>query len=172
MQTRAEVETADAAMAGWMKYLYAGLLGLMALTGFGQMPIYKRYYLSDIPGLGWLADFWVTRYVHYAGAALLLALAAWALADFFIFRRGRLRVSGPGALRGGLLAGLAASGALIVFKNFPHAHLPDGLVIGLNLFHIGAATCLVLFSLACLALKKKWTVPGSASAAKRPRGGG
>ena len=52
---------------------------VMALTGFGQMPIYKRYYMSDIPGFGWLADFYITRYVHYLGAAMLLALLSYLL---------------------------------------------------------------------------------------------
>ena len=56
-----------------MRYLYLLTVFFMSLTGFGQMPIYKRYYLSDIPGFGWLANFWTTRYVHYVGAALLLA---------------------------------------------------------------------------------------------------
>ena len=58
----------------FMRYLFLLSIFLMSLTGFGQMPIYKRYYLSDIPGFGWLANFWTTRYVHYAGAALLLAV--------------------------------------------------------------------------------------------------
>jgi len=26
----------------------------LVLSGFGQMPIFKRYYIADIPGLGWL----------------------------------------------------------------------------------------------------------------------
>ncbi|MDO8941789.1 MAG: hypothetical protein Q7U75_01325, partial [Desulfobacterales bacterium] len=58
----------------WMPWLYMITLVTMTLTGFGQMPIYKRYYLSDIPGLEWLADFYLTRYAHYIGASVLLAL--------------------------------------------------------------------------------------------------
>ena len=48
-----------------MRYLYVLTVFFMALTGFGQMPIYKRYYLSDIPGFGWLAEFFIIHYIHY-----------------------------------------------------------------------------------------------------------
>ena len=68
-----ESKAAGAARTPWTARLYASTLAVMALTGFGQMPIYNRYYMSDIPGLGWLADFYATRYVHYIGASVLLA---------------------------------------------------------------------------------------------------
>ena len=70
-----------------MRYLFLASVFLMALTGFGQMPIYKRYYMADIPGFGWLANFYTTRYVHYLGAALLLALLSYFLFDYFFLRR-------------------------------------------------------------------------------------
>ncbi len=50
------------------------LLFLLALSGFAQMPIMKRYYIADIPGLGWLADFFATSLLHYAAAAAFLFL--------------------------------------------------------------------------------------------------
>ena len=34
-------------------FLYPFTLILMGVTGFGQMPIFKRYYLADLPGFGW-----------------------------------------------------------------------------------------------------------------------
>jgi hypothetical protein len=131
----------------------------MALTGFGQMPIYKRYYLSDIPGLGWLADFWVTRNVHYLGAAVLLALAAYALFDYGFSRRRQVRLSRSGLLRGALLGGIATTGAFIVFKNFPHIHFPDAGVIALNLLHISLVAAFLAANAVCAVLKKRWTVP-------------
>jgi hypothetical protein len=36
-----------------LRWVYILTLFAMALTGFGQMPIFKRYYISDIPGMGW-----------------------------------------------------------------------------------------------------------------------
>lgn len=160
MQTSADTKAGFAAPARGRRYLYAGTVALMALSGFGQMPIYKRYYLSDIPGLGWLADFYATRNVHYLGAAVLLALAAYALFDFALSRGRVSKLSRSGLLRGGLLAGIAATGALIVVKNFPYVHFPDGWVIALNLLHIGLVTAFLAAQLACLILKKRWAVPG------------
>ena len=109
----------------WMALLYTLTIAVMALTGFGQMPIYQRYYLSDIPGLGWLADFYVTRQIHYVAAVIFLALLAFAALDYLLLHRKRLRLTQTGLLRVGLLAGIAFSGALIVVKNFPYVHLPD-----------------------------------------------
>ena len=51
-----EEKPCAAAFSRWVKILYILTLIFMALTGFGQMPIYNRYYMSDIPGLGWLAE--------------------------------------------------------------------------------------------------------------------
>ncbi|MBW2050308.1 MAG: hypothetical protein JRJ09_17530, partial [Deltaproteobacteria bacterium] len=57
-----------------IKTLYILTFIVMAFTGFGQMPIFKRYYISDIPGMAWSADFYATHYIHYMGAILLLGL--------------------------------------------------------------------------------------------------
>lgn len=160
MQTRVDTKAGFAAPAVGRKYLYGGTVALMALSGFGQMPIYKRYYLSDIPGLGWLADFYVTRNVHYLGAVVLLALAAYALFDFR-WSGGRFsKLTRSGLLRGWLLAGITATGALIVVKNFPYVHFPDAGAIALNLIHIGLVMAFSAAQLACLILKKRWTAPG------------
>ena len=48
-----------------VRYFYLLTVLLLTLTGFGQMPIFKRYYIADIPGFGWLAQFYVTHYIHY-----------------------------------------------------------------------------------------------------------
>ena len=38
-----------------VRYFYLMTVFFLTLTGFGNMPIFKRYYIADIPGLGWLA---------------------------------------------------------------------------------------------------------------------
>jgi hypothetical protein len=141
----------------WMALLYTLTIAVMALTGFGQMPIYQRYYLSDIPGLGWLADFYVTRQVHYVAAVIFLALLAFAALDYLLLQRKRLRLTQTGRLRVGLLAGIVVSGALIVVKNFPYVHLPDAFIIALNLFHLAAVMAFLGVNLVCLFRKKHWT---------------
>ena len=154
-----EVNAGQASTSRWAAYLYILTLFFMALTGFGQMPIYNRYYLSDIPGLGWLANFYVTRNIHYLGAILLLALLFYGVFDFFFSRKRRLGLSRTGLLRAALLAGIVVSGALIVVKNFPHVYFSDGFVIGLDLFHIAAVMIFLLTNLVCLIGRMRWTVP-------------
>lgn len=55
-------------------------------SGFGQMPLYKRYMLSEVPGMAWTADYGVTLLLHYIGAAVLI----FAL-SFHVWYHGLLR---------------------------------------------------------------------------------
>jgi heme A synthase len=122
------------------------------------MPIYKRYYMADIPAFGWLADFYITRYVHYLGAALLLALLSYFLFDYFFLRRKNLKISRTGLLRIALLAGIVATGILFVVKNFPVHYFSHDAIIMLNLGHLGFVMAFLFVSLYCLVFKKKWTI--------------
>jgi hypothetical protein len=141
------------------RYLFLFSIFMMALTGFGQMPIYKRYYMSDIPGLGWLADFYITRNVHYLGAAVLLALLSYFLFDYFFLQRRRLKISLTGRLRIALLAGIVITGLLFVVKNFPVHYFSHEIIIVLNLCHLGFVMGFLFVSLYCLIFKKRWTTP-------------
>ena len=69
------------------RWLYLITIFFLTLSGFGQMPIFKRYYIADIPGLGWLAQFFVTHYIHYLGAILFLAFAAYMIIDYLVLKR-------------------------------------------------------------------------------------
>jgi hypothetical protein len=138
------------------RYFYRLILFICALTGFGQMPIYKRYYMADIPGFGWLADFYVTRLVHYAGAALLLGLLAYALADYLLRRRRLCAPSWSAIARGALLTVIVVSGIFFVAKNLAGAYYPPALIIAGNLIHLGAVMGLLALSLYCLLFRKGW----------------
>jgi hypothetical protein len=140
----------------WVAYLYTPTLLIMALTGFGQMPLYSRYYLSDLPGLGWLGDFYLTRNIHYIGGILLLALISYLAFDFLLDRKRRTRLKKNGWLRGFFLGGIVISGAFIVVKNFPYVVFSDGFIIGLNLLHLGTVMALLVANLVCLFLGKRW----------------
>ena len=140
-----------------LRFMYVLTVFLMALTGFGQMPIYKRYYLSDVPGLGWLANFWTTRYVHYAGAALLLAIVVYLLVEHVTLIRSRRKVSPSGYLRGILLLGIVLTGVLFVIKNFPVFVFSPEFIIALNLSHLGLVMIFLLVNLYCLIFRKQWT---------------
>lgn len=140
-----------------MRFLFLAGIFLMALTGFGQMPIYKRYYMADIPGFGWLANFYTTRYVHYLGAALLLALLSYFLFDYFFLIRNNLKVTRTGYLRIMLLAGIVITGIFFVVKNFPVHYFSHEFIIILNLSHLGFVMGFLFVSLYCLIFKKRWT---------------
>ena len=141
------------------RYLFLFSIFIMALTGFGQMPIYKRYYFSDIPGFGWLADFYMTRNVHYLGAAVLLALLSYFLFDYFFLQRRRLKISLTGRLRVALLTGIVVTGIFFVIKNFPVHYFSHEFIVVLNLCHLGFVMAFLFVSLYCLLFKKRWTIP-------------
>lgn len=44
-------------------------------TGFGQMPVYKRYMLNEVPGFSWTADYMTTLWWHYLFGVILIAVA-------------------------------------------------------------------------------------------------
>ncbi len=52
---------------------------VLFFSGFGQMPIYKRYFIDQIPGLGWSSDFIITLHMHYWAAAALIFISAYYL---------------------------------------------------------------------------------------------
>lgn len=89
---------------------------LMAVTGMGQMPIFKRYYIADIPGLAWLADPFAVHWVHYIGATLLMLMLGWIVTTW-IAKRPPLSTSG--LIRATLLLLLVITGYLRVMKNLP-----------------------------------------------------
>lgn len=66
---------------------------LLALSGLAQMPIMKRYYIADLPGLAWLADFFATSLLHYLAAAVFLFLCG-------LIAAGRLASPQPSRLSG------------------------------------------------------------------------
>lgn len=55
-------------------------VGALFFSGFGQMPLYKRYMVSDLPGMAWTADFGVTLALHYLASAVLIAATAFHVA--------------------------------------------------------------------------------------------
>lgn len=135
------------------RMVYGLTLFFIALSGFAQMPIFKRYYIADIPGLGWLAQFYVTHVIHYALAALLMGFCAYVAFDYFLHRRN----SGPkksqitentnmtmsARVKAGALSGLIITGIFMVVKNLSGIYFSHGVVIGLDLLHLVFAMVLL-----------------------------
>jgi uncharacterized membrane protein (UPF0182 family) len=140
-----------------VRWLYLTTTFFLVLTGFGQMPIFKRYYIADIPGLGWLAEFFVTHYIHYLGAIVLLALVAYIVADYLILKRNSRRMTATGNIRIALLFGILVSGALLVIRNLTGTSFPPELIIFLDLSHLGLVMVFLFASMYGLVFKKHWT---------------
>ena len=157
MSEKSSLSTAHGMMPGSMRAFYSLLLAVMALTGFGQMPIFKRYYIADVPGLGWLAEYYVTHYMHYLGAALLLGIGAYYLVRYVVADHLKRRLSGYGLIQGTLMLVIVATGALRVIKNYEGYYLSSGLIIFLDILHLAAVMLLLGAGVWGLATKKRWT---------------
>lgn len=46
---------------------------VLLFSGFGQMPMYARYNLTKLPGLGWSGDYNLNLVIHYVAAAVFMA---------------------------------------------------------------------------------------------------
>lgn len=144
--------------AKFVRWFYLVTIFFLTLTGFGQMPIFKRYYIADIPGLGWLAEFFVTHYIHYLGAILILGLAVYLIMDYLVLSRKTGKMTATGYVRSVLLAGILVSGILLVVRNLSGSNFPAGFIIFLDLSHLGLVMAFLFFSLYCAVFKKKWTI--------------
>ena len=140
-----------------IKVIYLMTLFGLVLSGFAQMPIFKRYYIADIPGLGWLAQFYVTHLIHYLAAIIFIGISAYLLVDYGMVQRKTIRLSGSGYLRVGLLAGLLMTGIMLVIRNLNGVILSPSLIIFLDLAHLGLVMVFLFTAVTCLMLKKRWT---------------
>ncbi len=129
------------------KYIYSITLFFITLSGFAQMPIFKRYYIADIPGLGWLAQFYVTHIIHYIAAFVLIAFTIYMLVDFIFNGSGLSKISGSGYFKIAILTGLIVSGVLMVIKNLSNVFFAHKIIITLDLVHLSLCMMLIAVSL-------------------------
>lgn len=137
-------------------YIYLLTIFFITLSGFGQMPIFKRYYIADIPGLGWLAKFYVTHYIHYICAAIIIGITSYAAADYLLISGKRLKLTVTGYLRAALIAGLIVTGVFLVIRNFEGYAFSHNFIIFLDLSHLTLVMLFMFTSLYCVIFKKKW----------------
>lgn len=137
------------------KWAWGLAIAALAVSGFGQMPIFKRYYIADVPGLGWTADFWFTHKMHYAAGAVLLFVAFCALARY-LKGRASWRLTAMGWARVLVLAGLAATGAVRVVKNLPGHHFGRELTMVVDWAHLGLAIAFLILILAARLMRRPY----------------
>ncbi|MGA1839783.1 MAG: FeS-binding protein [bacterium] len=142
----------------FIKILYLVTLIIMIFTGFGQMPVFKRYYLADIPGLGWTADFYFTHYIHYLGAIFLIGLFSYLILDFFLIGRKEFRLSPASYFRVFIIAGIVLTGIFRVLKNLPNILFSPGFTLFIDTTHLGFTMIFLLTALLFKILKKGWVI--------------
>jgi hypothetical protein len=132
----------------WQKRLtLVAALGL-ALTGMGQMPIFSRYYIADLPGLGWLGNYQITAALHLAlGAVLVFCLASYA-ASWLMAGPSRPGLTTAGKWRVGLYGAIALTGVVRVMQNGSLAMVGPMHVRYLDWLHLGLAMGLLAFAMA------------------------
>lgn len=131
---------------------------VMAFTGFGQMPIFKRYYISDIPMMGWTADFYLTHYIHYIGAIFLLGFFAYVAVDYLLSRRKHFTLTATAYVRLGLLGGIVITGIFRVLKNLPDVVFSPNFTLFVDIAHLGFIMIYLLTALLFLILRSGWLV--------------
>ena len=139
-----------------VRVIYLTLLVFMGLSGFGQMPIFKRYYVADLPGLGWLAQFYITHYIHYVGAILLLGISAYCAVYYLADRRRELKITVYGWLQGGVLTGIVVTGALRVVKNYAGVTMSAGLIVFLDILHLALVMGMMVIGFVGLCWRRRW----------------
>jgi hypothetical protein len=135
---------------------YMLLFVVMAITGLAQMPIFKRYYLADVPGLGWLAQFYVTHTIHYLGATALLALLCYFLADFFLNGKRGFRLTASARVRIVILGGIVMTGVFRVLKNLPDVAFSPAVTLFIDIAHLGFMMVYLFTALVCVMLGSCW----------------
>ncbi len=141
-----------------LKRLFILIMAVTAFTGFGQMPIFKRYYISDIPGMAWSADFYATHTLHYLGASVLLGLFAYFMMDYFLSGRKRFQLTPSAYVRMILLLGIVITGILRVFKNMPDVLFSPAFTVFIDISHLAFAMIYLFLVLALALMKRGWLV--------------
>ena len=138
------------------RLLYAMAVIVALFTGFGNMPLYGRYYVADVPGLEWSGNFFINVNVHILAGSLLLAIAVYSIVSAWLVpRTAKKRLTVFGKISSMLLALTLATGILMVIKNLPGIHLPIDMLIIANFTHMGAAVLFMLTALIMLIFRKQ-----------------
>ncbi len=137
-----------------LQIIYSITIFFLALTGFGQMPIYKRYYLADIPYFKWLSKFYITNAVHYISAIILITIIFYVIFDIILNKK-KIQITPSGWAKIIMLFGLLVSGILILIKNFTGTPFSAKFIIAIDLTHIIFCMALLIYSLHTFLTKQK-----------------
>lgn len=136
--------------------VYPALFFLMAVTGFAQMPIFKRYYLADLPGFGWLAQYYVTHTIHYLGATALLLVISYSSIVYLMLLRKHYRLTLLARVRIVLLAAIVGTGIFRVLKNLPNVLFSPEFTLFIDISHLAFMLVYTLFAIAAMLSGARW----------------
>ncbi len=138
-------------------WIYGVTLFFITLSGFAQMPVFKRYYIADIPGFGWLAKFYVTHIMHYSFAIILIVFVTYNVFDYFFNRSmTTVKLTKTAYIKIIMIMGLIFSGSLLVLRNLPGVFLSHSTIIALDLIHLGLCMGLLAAVFYSWIKKKEW----------------
>ncbi len=137
-----------------VRWLYGIATGLAIFTGMAQLPIMKRYYVADIPGMHWAADFFITSELHYYSAILLLLVLGWRL-GLDLREKGITWSWGPRSAWGWfLLVVLVITGVAKALRNCC-VYLDPTTMMLLDFSHLGSAMVFMISGLVSLIAGRK-----------------
>ena len=142
-----------------LRWIYVPLIFVLGFTGLGQMPIFKRYYISDIPGLGWSSDFYLTHYIHYLGAIFLFGFLAYVIFDYILSGNKKYSLTNSAYVRIVFLAGIVITGIFRVFKNLPDIVFSPGFTLFIDTAHLGFMMLYLFPAFIFLLMKSGWIRP-------------
>ena len=141
-----------------IKIAYVFIIIILTISGFAQMPIFKRYYIADIPGFAWLAQFYATHFIHYLGAVAILGFAGFLSVEFIFSKRKNKKISRSGMVRVFLLSAIMISGIFLVIRNSFFVPFSPSVVIFLSLSHLVSVMIFLFYSLYCNIFQKRWVI--------------
>ena len=140
-----------------LKRIYPFVIAIALFTGFGNMPLYKRYFISDLPGMGWSSNFYINLYIHYLAGALLLGIAVYLGLIHLKIHLAERRLTLTGKIRSGALGLTLLSGILLAIRNLSNVNFGMGPQITVVFLHLGMAMLVLGLSICCGIMKNPWT---------------
>lgn len=131
----------------WQTRIYHLTVFALLFTGFAQMPIFKRYYLADVPGFAWTADYYLNHRLHYVLAALLLFFMTYVTVSYLGAWRKKYTLTLAGGINVLFWLGIILTGLIRVAKNQPGIHFSPVTTMWVDWLHIGLVMLLGMFSL-------------------------
>ncbi|MBM4339666.1 MAG: copper ion binding protein [Deltaproteobacteria bacterium] len=95
---------------------------LLIFSGFGELPMYKRYMVTQIPGMGWAGDFFINLKIHYLSGIVFVSVMV-----FHAIFHGWLGHQGLIPKKGDIKASLITILSMFGFGKEPksHKYLPE-----------------------------------------------